>query len=56
MKIKIEFDRRDTEAAVTAGLKAVDLYEIGKEDIIRRDHLELFMEAALRALSQEPKQ
>jgi hypothetical protein len=42
----------DLTNAIDAGIKACDLYEVAKEDVLRRSHLEQFLTAAVAALSR----
>ncbi len=39
----------DLDKMIDAGIKAVDLYEVARDDIITRSHLKTFLKAAIDA-------
>jgi len=50
MKVSVEFTDKEIRKAILSGVKKIDLYEIANDDIIRADHLHVFLEAALASL------
>lgn len=48
-----EVSNSSLENMINAGIKAADLYEIAKVDILRRDHLRRFLRAAIEAAQSQ---